>query len=141
MERTASATWWGGLKDGRGELGTESGALSATPYSFATRFEDSTGSNPEELIGAAHAGCFSMALAGALAKHGITSERIDTEARVRLEKGDEGFSITRVRLSTRVEAPGAEREAFEKATREAKEGCPVSRLLDAEIELRATLVN
>lgn len=141
MERNASATWWGGLKDGRGELGTESGALSATPYSFGTRFEDSKGSNPEELIGAAHAGCFSMALAGVLTQRGISSERIDTEARVRLEKSDGGFSITRVRLSTRVEAPGADPDDFEKAAHEAKESCPVSRLLDAEIELSATLVN
>lgn len=140
MERKASATWWGTLKDGRGELGSESGALASTPYSVPTRFGDEKGSNPEELIGAAHAGCFSMALSGTLEDEGLDPKRIDTEAAVRLEKGEEGYSITRVRLSTRVEAPGADPEAFERAANEAKRGCPVSRALDVEIELSATLV-
>lgn len=140
MERKASATWWGTLKDGRGELGSESGALASTPYSVPTRFGDEKGSNPEELIGAAHAGCFSMALSGTLEDEGLDPQRIDTEASVRLEEGEEGYSITRVRLSTRVEAPGADPEAFERAANEAKKGCPVSRALDVEIELSATLV-
>ncbi len=140
MERKASATWWGTLKDGRGELSSESGALASTPYSVPTRFGDEKGSNPEELIGAAHAGCFSMALSGTLEDQGLDPKRIDTEAAVRLEKGEEGYSITRVRLSTRVEAPGADPEAFERAANEAKRGCPVSRALDVEIELSATLV-
>lgn len=140
MERKASATWWGTLKDGRGELSSESGALASTPYSVPTRFGEEKGSNPEELIGAAHAGCFSMALSGALEDAGLDPKRIDTEASVRLEKGDDGYSITRVRLSTRVEAPGADPEAFERAANEAKNGCPVSRALDVEVELAATLV-
>lgn len=140
MERKASATWWGTLKDGRGELSSESGALASTPYSVPTRFGDEKGSNPEELIGAAHAGCFSMALSGTLEDAGLDPKRIDTEASVRLEKVDDGYSITRVRLSTRVEAPGADPEAFEKAANEAKDGCPVSRVLDADVELAATLV-
>ncbi len=140
MERRASVTWWGDLANGRGELSTESGAINGTPYSFSTRFGDAKGTNPEELIGAAHAGCFSMALAKALKDADITPERIDTEARVSLEKGDDGFSITRVRLETRVEAPDADAETFERIANEAKEGCPVSRALDTEIELSATLV-
>jgi len=140
MERKASATWWGDLEEGRGEITSGSGALSATPYSAATRFGDEKGSNPEELIGAAHAGCFSMALAKSLRDAGLDPQRIDTEAAVSLEKDDEGFSIERVRLSTRVEAPGADPEVFERAAGEAKDGCPVSRVLNADIELSATLV-
>jgi osmotically inducible protein OsmC len=141
MLRSAKATWWGSLQDGNGELGTESGALSDTPYSFKTRFEDERGTNPEELIGAAHAGCFSMALSLILQKAGIESKRIDTEAKVRLDKVDGGFAITGVHLITRVEAPGADPETFEKAANDAKAGCPVSQVIDTEITLEATLVN
>lgn len=141
MQRSASATWYGGLKDGKGEVSTESGVLATTPYSFATRFEDEKGTNPEELIGAAHAGCFSMALSMILAEAGIESKRIDTEARVTLDPVDGGFAITGIHLETRVEAPGADPAAFEKAANDAKEGCPVSEVLDAEITLDATLVN
>lgn len=141
MKRNASATWWGSLKDGKGQLSAESGVLTETPYSFATRFENEKGTNPEELIGAAHSGCFSMALANILAEAGMTPERIDTEAEVTLEKGDDGFAITRVHLKTRAEVPGAEPDAFEKAANDAKAGCPVSKVLNAEITLEATLVN
>jgi len=142
MKRTATATWWGSLREGRGELGTESGVLSTTPYSFKTRFENEKGTNPEELIGAAHAGCFSMALSAALQKAGIDVERIDTEAQVTLEQVEGGFGITGIHLVTRVEAPGADPEAFEEAANGAKAGCPVSKALAAtEITLEATLVN
>lgn len=141
MLRSAKATWWGSLQDGKGEIGTESGALADMPYSFKTRFEDERGTNPEELIGAAHAGCFSMALSLILQKAGIQSERIDTEAKVQLDKVEGGFAITAVHLSTRVEAPGADPEAFAKAANDAKAGCPVSQVIDAEITLEATLVN
>ena len=111
------------------------------PYSFKTRFENERGTNPEELIGAAHAGCFSMALSLILQKAGIESERIDTEAKVQLDKVEGGFAITAVHLSTRVEAPGADPDAFAKAADDAKAGCPVSQVIDAEITLEATLVN
>ena len=141
MQRSANATWWGSLREGRGEIGTESGALAGTPYSFGTRFEDERGTNPEELIGAAHAGCFSMALSMILQKAGIDASRIDTEAKVQLDKDDGGFSITAVHLTTRVEAPGADPDVFAEAANDAKEGCPVSRVIDAEITLEATLVN
>lgn len=141
MLRSAKATWWGSLAEGRGEIGTESGALADTPYSFKTRFENERGTNPEELIGAAHAGCFSMALSVILQKAGIESKRIDTEAKVQLDKVEGGFAITAVHLTTRVEAPGADPEAFAKAANDAKEGCPVSQVIDTEITLEATLVN
>ncbi|MEJ2540374.1 MAG: OsmC family protein [Gemmatimonadota bacterium] len=142
MLRRANATWWGTLKHGNGEIGTESGALESTPYSFKTRFEEERGTNPEELIGAAHAGCFSMALSLQLEQAGIEVERIDTEARVTLEKVDGGFGITGIHLVTRVEAPGADPEAVQEAAEGAKAGCPVSKALAAtEITLEATLVN
>jgi osmotically inducible protein OsmC len=141
MLRSATATWWGSLAEGRGEISTESGALADTPYSFKTRFENERGTNPEELIGAAHAGCFSMALSVILQKAGIESKRIDTEAKVQLDKVEGGFAITAVHLSTRVEAPGADPEAFRQAADDAKAGCPVSQVIDAEITLEATLVN
>jgi len=141
MQRSASATWFGGLKDGRGEINSESGVLSTTPYSFSTRFEGEKGTNPEELIGAAHAGCYSMALSMVLAEAGIESKRIDTGARVTLEEADGGFAITGIHLETRVEAPGADPKVFEQAANDAKDGCPVSKVLNAEITLAATLVN
>lgn len=141
MLRSASATWWGSLAEGRGEIGTESGALAETPYSFKTRFENERGTNPEELLGAAHAGCFSMALSLFLQQAGIESKRIDTEAKVQLDQVEGGFAISAVHLMTRVEAPGADPDAFAKAANGAKEGCPVSQIIDAEITLEATLVN
>ena len=139
MKRTASAVWKGGLKDGTGTISTESGVLTDTQYSFSTRFEDGTGTNPEELIAAAHAGCFSMALSGQLGNAGMTAENISTTASVRLEKTDAGFTITKVHLDVTARIPGADREAFEAAANNAKAGCPVSRLLKAEITMDAKL--
>lgn len=140
MKRNASATWYGDLPSGRGELSSDSGVLSSTPYSFGTRFENEKGTNPEELIGAAHAGCFSMALSGILGRGGVTPERIDTTARVSLDKVDDGFAITGIHLDTRVEASGLDAETFEEAANAAKAGCPVSKALSVEITLSATLV-
>ena len=139
MKRKATAVWNGGLKDGRGTISTESGVLSDTQYSFSTRFEEGIGTNPEELIAAAHAGCFSMALSGQLANAGLTAERINTTATVTLEKTDAGFTITAVHLDVKAKVPGAEQQAFETAANNAKAGCPVSRLLKAEITLEAQL--
>jgi lipoyl-dependent peroxiredoxin len=141
MERTATATWTGTLKDGKGELSSESGVLASSPYSFGTRFDDGKGTNPEELIGAAHAGCYSMALSGQLVERGIEPERIDTEATVLLERGDDGFAIREVRLDTRVEAPGADPGVVEEAAKAARSGCIISRLLDTNIRLETTLVH
>jgi len=139
MKRKASAVWQGGLKDGRGTISTDSGVLSQTQYSFSTRFEDGIGTNPEELIAAAHAGCFSMALSGQLGNAGLTAESINTTATVRLEKTDAGFTITAVHLEVRAKVPGADKQAFETAANNAKAGCPVSRLLKAEITMDAQL--
>lgn len=139
MKRSASAVWNGGLKDGRGTISTQSGVLSDTQYSFSTRFEEGKGTNPEELIAAAHAGCFSMALSAQLNNAGKTAERIETEAVVTLEKTDAGFTVTAVHLKVRAKVPGATPPDFEKAANEAKAGCPISRLLRAEITMEAKL--
>ncbi|MDA7086738.1 OsmC family protein [Pseudomonas sp. SA3-5] len=139
MKKTASAHWQGGLKDGTGTISTQSGALSSSPYGFNTRFEDQPGTNPEELIGAAHAGCFSMALSKELGDAGMTAESIETKAEVTLDKVDGGFAITAVNLSLRAKIPGADRAAFEQAVEAAKNGCPVSKVLNAEITLEAVL--
>jgi osmotically inducible protein OsmC len=139
MRRKASAVWNGGLKDGTGKISTDSGVLSDTSYSFSTRFEDGTGTNPEELIAAAHAGCFSMALSGQLGQAGLTAESIRTTATVRLEKTDAGFAITSVHLEVRAKVPGADRQAFETAANNAKAGCPVSKVLNAQITMEANL--
>lgn len=139
MERKASAVWQGNLKDGKGTISTESGALSATPYSFRTRFESEKGANPEELIAAAHAGCFTMALSGQLTGAGLTPERLTTEAAVTLEKLEAGFTITKIHLDVKARIPGATREAFDTAAASAKANCPVSRLLKAEITMSASL--
>jgi lipoyl-dependent peroxiredoxin len=139
MKRKASAVWNGGLKDGRGRISTDSGVLSETQYSFSTRFEEGQGTNPEELIAAAHAGCFSMALSGQLGNAGMTAESINTTATVRLEKTDAGFTITSVHLDVTARIPGADQQAFETAANNAKAGCPVSRLLKAEITMDAKL--
>ena len=141
MKRTASAVWTGGLKDGRGAISTDSGALKETQYSFSTRFENGVGTNPEELVAAAHAGCFSMALSGQLGAAGLTAERIRTTAIVTLEKQDAGFTITGVHLDLTAKIPGADATAFRKAADAAKEGCPISRLLKAPITLDAKLEN
>ena len=139
MKRKASAVWQGGLKDGKGTISTDSGVLDNTQYSFSTRFEDGVGTNPEELIAAAHAGCFSMALSGQLGSAGLTAESINTTATVTLEKTDAGFTITKVHLDVTARIPGAEQEAFETAANNAKAGCPISRLLKAEITMDAKL--
>ncbi|HEY0005865.1 MAG TPA: OsmC family protein [Pyrinomonadaceae bacterium] len=139
MKRKASAVWKGGLKDGQGRISTDSGVLADTQYSFSTRFEEGTGTNPEELIAAAHAGCFSMALSGQLGNAGLTAESISTTASVRLEKTEAGFTITSVHLDVRARVPGADEQAFETAANNAKAGCPVSRLLNAQITMDAKL--
>lgn len=139
MKRTASAVWNGGLKEGHGSISTESGVLQGTQYSFSTRFEDGKGTNPEELIAAAHAGCFSMALSAQLGNEGKTAEKIETEATVTLLKTDAGFTITAVHLRVRAKVPGATPPDFKAAATAAKENCPVSRLLKAEITLETRL--
>jgi osmotically inducible protein OsmC len=140
MQRTASAHWQGGLKDGRGTVSTASGVLSQTQYSFSTRFENGVGTNPEELIAAAHAGCFSMALSAQLDGAGLKADAIDTKALLTFEKVGENFTISKIHLELRAKVPNASAEAFQKAAADAKAGCPVSRVLKAEITLDAQLV-
>ena len=139
MKRSASAVWKGGLKDGRGTISTQSGVLAETQYSFSTRFEEGKGTNPEELIAAAHAGCFSMALSAQLANAGKTAESIQTEATVTMDKTDAGFTITAVHLKVRARVPGASPPDFQTAAEAAKAGCPVSRVLKADITMEAKL--
>ena len=139
MIRKASAVWNGSLKEGKGTISTESGVLSTTPYSFSTRFENARGTNPEELIAAAHAGCFTMALSGQLTAAGIVPESLETTAAVTLEKLEAGFTVTKIHLDVAARIPGANKEAFDKAAANAKAGCPISRLLKAEITMTATL--
>jgi lipoyl-dependent peroxiredoxin len=140
MKRSASAVWKGGLRDGNGAISTDSGVLSDTQYSFTTRFEQGSGTNPEELIAAAHAGCFAMALSNELGQAGLTPESIRTTATVTLEKADAGFAITAVHLNVSAKVPGAERQAFEAAAaNNAKAGCPVSKVLNAQITMEARL--
>jgi lipoyl-dependent peroxiredoxin len=140
MQRKASAVWRGALKDGKGELSSASGVLDRTQYSFSTRFEDGKGTNPEELIAAAHAGCFSMALSGQLGAAGMTAETISTEATVTMEKTDAGFTVTASHLDVKAKIPGADPAKFEEAANNAKAGCPISRLLNAKITMDAKLV-
>ena len=140
MQRTGSAHWTGGLKDGKGTVSTQSGVLKQTQYSFSTRFENGVGTNPEELLAAAHAGCFSMALSGQLGSAGMTAESIDTTATVTLEKTDDGFGITTVHLDVKAKIPGADKAKFDEATQNAKKGCPVSKLFNAKITMDASLV-
>jgi osmotically inducible protein OsmC len=139
MKRSASATWQGGLKDGKGTVSTESGALTQTPYSFSTRFEGQRGTNPEELIAAAHAGCFSMALSAELGNAGMTPETIRTTATLTMDKLESGWTVTRIHLDVTVKIPGADRGKFEAAANAAKAGCPVSRLLNTSITMDAKL--
>jgi osmotically inducible protein OsmC len=139
IDRSGSAIWSGGLKTGSGTLSTQSGALAALPYGFASRFEDKPGTNPEELIGAAHAGCFTMQLSALLEKEGLTAERLETRASVRLERDATGFVIPAIRLSLTGRVPGADEATFQRIAAEAKRVCPVSRLLKAEITLEAKL--
>jgi osmotically inducible protein OsmC len=139
VKRKASAVWQGNLRAGKGSISTASGVLSGTQYSFGTRFEDGVGTNPEELIAAAHAGCFSMALSGQLTNAGLTAERIETTATVTLEKTDAGFTITAVHLDVSASVPSADAQAFASAANHAKANCPVSRVLNATITLDARL--
>jgi osmotically inducible protein OsmC len=139
MNRTASAVWHGGLKDGKGTISTESGVLSETQYSFSTRFENGRGTNPEELIAAAHAGCFTMALSGELGKIGMTAESLTTKATLTMEKTDAGFTVTKINLDVTAKIPGAKAEVFDTAAKTAKTNCPISRLLKAEITMNAKL--
>jgi osmotically inducible protein OsmC len=142
MLRSASAVWQGTLKDGSGVVSTESGVLKETQYSFKTRFEDGIGTNPEELIAAAHAGCFTMALSAQLTNAGFTPEKLETSAVATFEKTEPGFTITKIVLTTVASVPGASQEAFATAAANAKAGCPISRLFagNTEIVLNATLV-
>jgi osmotically inducible protein OsmC len=139
MKRSASAHWQGGLRDGKGSISTDSGVLSETQYSFGTRFENGKGTNPEELIAAAHAGCFSMALSAQLEGVGVRADSIRTKATVTLEKDSAGFAITAVHLEVTAKIPGGDPKVFENAAASAKAGCPVSRVLNAKITMDAKL--
>ena len=139
MLRTASAQWKGGLKDGKGTISTASGVLSNTQYSFSTRFESGKGTNPEELVAAAHAGCFTMALSAELGKASITPESIDTKCTVTFEKTDSGFTVTESHLDVTAKIPGANKAAFDKAAADAKSGCPISRLFNTKVTMAAKL--
>ena len=139
MIRKASAVWKGSLKEGKGTISSDSGVLSNTQYSFSTRFEDGKGTNPEELIAAAHAGCFTMALSGQLGGAGITPESLETTASLTMEKLEAGWTITKVHLDVAGRIPGNDKAAFEKAAKAAEVGCPISRLLKAEITMTARL--
>jgi osmotically inducible protein OsmC len=139
IKRDGSATWSGGIKDGRGAISTQSGVLDNAPYGFHTRFDSSPGTNPEELIGAAHAGCFTMALSAALGEANLTAKQLLTTATVTLTKSDLGYAISEVHLNLIANIPGASQAAFEAAALRAKETCPVSKLLNASITLDARL--
>ena len=139
MKKSGSAVWMGDLKTGQGTISTQTGVLHDAPYGFKARFEDGPGTNPEELIGAAHAACFSMALSMILSEENLTAERISTKADVSLEKLDEGFAITSVHLTMSARIPGADEATFKSIADKAKAGCPVSKLLNAKITLDATL--
>src|SRR5882762_4173390 len=141
IKRHGSAAWQGGLKDGKGAISTESGALNAYPYGFASRFEGQRGSNPEELIGAAHAACFTMALSLILGENKLRADQMDTATEVTLEQVEGGFAITAVHLTLKAKIPGTDQATFEKLAGKAKAGCPVSKLLKAEITLDATLLD
>lgn len=140
IKKFGSAKWSGGLKDGKGLISTETGVLSDQPYGFKTRFEGEKGTNPEELLGAAHAACFSMALSLILGEHDLVADSIETKATVSLEQVDGGFAITKVHLDLQASIPGASEEAFMESANAAKAGCPVSKLFDTEITLDAKLV-
>jgi lipoyl-dependent peroxiredoxin len=141
MDRSASAVWRGGLKDGKGTISTQSGVLKDAQYSFSTRFENGVGTNPEELIAAAHAGCFTMALSAQLTSVEIKPDEINTTAVVTMEKTEDGPTVTKIHLTTRARVPNIEKERFDELAKKAKEGCPISRLLKAaEITLDAQLV-
>jgi osmotically inducible protein OsmC len=140
INRNGSAQWSGGLKDGKGAISTESGALKLYPYGFASRFEGVRGTNPEELIAAAHAGCFTMALSLILGEAKLTADKMETSARVTLEQVEGGYAITAVHLTLQAKIPGADQATLERLAGKAKAGCPVSKVLKTEITLEATLV-
>jgi lipoyl-dependent peroxiredoxin len=142
MDRTASAVWNGPLKEGKGKISTQSGVLKDSQYSFGTRFENGIGTNPEELIAAAHAGCFTMALSAQLTTANLPPESIETTAKVTLDRTDAGPTITKIHLTTKAKVPSADKAAFDKAAQEAKQNCPISRLFkgNTEISLDAALV-
>lgn len=139
MDKTASAHWQGNLKQGKGTISTQSGALKDNPYGFNTRFEEQPGTNPEELIGAAHAGCFSMAFSMLLGEENFTPDSIDTNATVTLEEKSDGFTVTAVHLEMTARIPNIDQAKFDEIANKAKEGCPISKLLNADITLDATL--
>jgi osmotically inducible protein OsmC len=139
MKRSAQAKWQGDLKSGTGTISTASGTLATTPYSFRSRFEQGTGTNPEELLAAAHAGCFTMALSAQLAETGLKATSLETSCTITLEQKDGGFAITESHLELKAKVPGATAEAFEKATKAAETGCPVSKLFNTKITLDAKL--
>ncbi len=141
MKTQGSAVWRGGIKDGKGAISTKSGALNEYPYGFASRFEGKPGTNPEELIGAAHAGCFTMALSLILGEAKLTAEQMDTTAEVTLDKVADGFAITAVHLTLKAKIPGADDKTFQELAAKAKAGCPVSKLLKAEVTLDASLIS
>ncbi|SAK90727.1 OsmC family protein [Caballeronia fortuita] len=143
MQKTASAKWSGGIKDGKGFISTQTGVLNEAPYGFKSRFEEGPGTNPEELIGAAHAGCFTMALSLQLEMAGMKAESLETKSTVTLDKDGDGFTITACQLDLKAKIPGADKAAFDKAAQAAKEGCPVSKLFagNAKITLNAELVS
>jgi osmotically inducible protein OsmC len=139
MKKHASAVWTGSLKEGKGAISTETGVLKDAPYGFKSRFEDGPGTNPEELIGAAHAGCFTMALSARLGGAGLTPERIETKAEITFDKVGDGFAITASHLTVSAKVPGTDEATFKRLATEAKEGCPVSKVLNATITMDATL--
>jgi lipoyl-dependent peroxiredoxin len=141
MQRKGSAVWQGGLKDGKGTISTDSGVLKQTQYSFSTRFENGIGTNPEELLAAAHAGCFTMALSAQLGNVGMTATKLETTATVSLEKVEGGFAITKSHLDLVAHIPGADKAKFDSAVKNAETGCPVSKLFKAEISVSAKLVS
>ncbi|WP_349293510.1 OsmC family protein [Robbsia betulipollinis] len=141
MKKTASAHWEGDVKNGIGSISTQTGVLKNAPYGFKARFEDGPGTNPEELIGAAHAGCFSMALSMILGNAGMVPKSIDTKATISLDKDGDGFAVKSSHLDVVVEIPGADQQKFDEAAAAAKAGCPISKLLNAEITMTATLKN
>jgi osmotically inducible protein OsmC len=141
MKRSAQAQWQGDLKSGAGAISTASGILANTPYSFHSRFEQGKGTNPEELLAAAHAGCFTMAVSSQLTQAGLKAERLETNCTITLEQKDGSFAITESHLELKAKIPGATQEAFDKATQAAKTGCPVSKLYNTKITLDAHLEN
>lgn len=139
MQKWGSAGWQGGIKDGQGVISSQTGVLKEAPYGFKSRFEDGPGTNPEELLGAAHAGCFSMALSGLLNAAGLTADKIETKSTITLDKDGDGFTITKAHLTVKAKVPGTDQAGFEAIAKQAEQGCPVSKVLKATITMDATL--